>query len=228
MICARVILCAFFHSKRLDIYRQIPYNIVTEKSDLERQRVIPLHFIPLCLLAIKKDDDRIFMQMLYAEHHLLMYRAALQYVHNLPDAEDVVNSACESLLKNIHLLRSVDPKAHSAYLLSTIQNQAKMFLRRQKRECSAMERLYHEQNASDAPDVTDEVIYRYTLHEIRDLLQQLCPEDQLVLKLKCFDHLENSEIAQVMDIAESTVRSRLCRARQRLHALMEEVESRDL
>lgn len=187
-----------------------------------------MHFMPLCLLAIKTEDDRVFMQMLYTEHHLLMYRAALQYVHNLPDAEDVVNSSCESLLKSIHLLRSVDPKAHSAYLLSTIHNQARMFLRKQKRECSAMERLYLEQNSNDAPGIADEVIYRYTLHEIRDLLKQLCPEDQLVLKLKCFDHLETSEIAQVMDIAESTVRSRLCRARQRLHALMEEVESRDL
>ena len=183
-----------------------------------------MHHLPLCLLAMTKSEDRAFMQALYIQHHPLMYRAAMQYVRNLPDAEDVVNSACESLFKNLHRLRSVDTKSQPAYILSTVHNQAKAFLRRKKRESSVMERLYHELETDSVPDVTDEVIYRHTLLKIRELTSQLCPEDQQVLKMKCFDHMANSEIAQIMGIAEPSVRSRLCRARHRLHALMEEAD----
>lgn len=163
------------------------------------------------------------MQTLYLENHQLMYRAALKHVHNVQDAEDVVNSTCEALIKHIRLLKGIAPPARAAYLLSTVQNQAILLLQRRSEESSAMAQLRHAQDATDAPDESEELISRCTLQQLEALLDRLAPEDRQALKLKCFDQLPDNEIALIMNISESTVRSRVFRARQRLHTLMKEV-----
>lgn len=180
-----------------------------------------MHYIPFCLLSIKNEDDRLFMQSLYIEHHRMMHRIALQYVHELSDVEDIVLSTFETLLQRIHLLRGLDPRVYPAYLISATQNQALMFLRKQKRNTRLMERLYQEQLTVDAPDIMDEVFFHHTLMEIIDAIKCLSAEDQQILRLKFFDRMPNREIAQLLGVAEGTVRTKLFRARRRLHAQME-------
>ena len=46
--------------------------------------------------------------------------------------------------------------------------------------------------------------------------------------MRCFDHLSYEEIAKYVGLTESAVRSRLCRARRRLHTLMKEVDDHGL
>ncbi|MBQ7848933.1 MAG: sigma-70 family RNA polymerase sigma factor [Clostridia bacterium] len=162
------------------------------------------------------------------KHHALMYRTALMFVRNLPDAEDIVNSSCESLLRSVANVRTVVPTALPAYIISTVQNEARMLLRRKKRDACILERLYHEAPTMDKANVSEEVIFRRTLLEVKELIRRLAPEDQQVLKMRCFDHLSYEEIAKYVGLTESAVRSRLCRARRRLHTLMEEVDKHGL
>lgn len=184
-----------------------------------------MHFIPLCITAIKNEEDREFMQTLYASCTKLMYRSAMRITHNLADADDAVGAACEALVRCVDKLRHISPKAHSAYVVSTVRNQALMLLRRRRIERRAYEHLV-EQNAIPREEVPPEVdarlLYRCTLTEIVEAICRLSVDDQTILRLKFFDHLPDLEIAAILDVQPSTVRTKVSRARRRLHAALKE------
>jgi len=60
-----------------------------------------------------------------------------------------------------------------------------------------------------------------TLDRVLTALTHLSQRDQEILRLSAFEELTNPEIASVLGIRPSLVRSRLYRARQRLQAVIE-------
>ena len=186
---------------------------------------MPLDFIPICIMAIRNKDDCEFMQILFATHRDMMYRIALPYTGNMADADDMVSAACESLIRSIEMLRQVNPKVHPAYIMTAVRNQALMFLRRRKIEQRAYQHLF-EQNDCAADivpfDADDRLYYRCTLDEVIGVICRLSIDDQTILRLKFFDKLPDSEIAKLLGIRPSTVRTKIMRARRRLHAALKE------
>ena len=67
--------------------------------------------------------------------------------------------------------------------------------------------------------------------ESSDLLNkaiaQLSPEQKAVIELTYFNGLHYSEIAEIMDCPENTVKTRMFHARQRLRTLVSELETTD-
>jgi RNA polymerase sigma-70 factor (ECF subfamily) len=69
----------------------------------------------------------------------------------------------------------------------------------------------------------DESAAEYELqNEVYNTLQRLRPRLRQVLVLKEIDGLEVSEVAKVLKIPVGTVKSRLCRAREEMHRLMQQ------
>ena len=58
-------------------------------------------------------------------------------------------------------------------------------------------------------------------------LNRLSPEDRLVLALRHFEQLSEREMADALEIAPGTVKSRLARAAARLRAELQEAVTTD-
>lgn len=180
-------------------------------------------FAPQCILAIRSEDDCMFMQKLYAEHETLMYRVAYRIVKNQADADDVVSSALEKLIGKVDVLRAVEWQQCRTYVLSTVRNEALMLLRRRKTEQKSLANLFYENGAQLAEEAVDTTaVYRVALNEVVDEIRRLPSTEQDVLRMRFFDHMADSEIAQVCGVKPSTVRSRITRARQRLYKALRE------
>jgi len=181
-------------------------------------------FMPLCLLAIESEDDRQFIQELYLQFNRLMYREAFRVVQTLEDADDAVSAACVSLIEHLPQLRAVNPQVYPAYIMSTVRNQALMFQRKQKTRRNALQHMMKNFDLQAGPSgdqMDEQIIHHCTLNRMKQMLRTLPEMDQLVLRMKYFEHASDEDIARLLDVRPTTVRSKLMRARRRLYAAME-------
>lgn len=183
-----------------------------------------MHFIPICILTIEDEQDCELIQSLYVKYSAMMHRVALRILFSRADTEDVVSSACVALIKNVDRLKSINPRLHKAYIMSTVRNEAKMVLRRRDIEHRGLKKVADEQILAEEEkrqEVDEELIYNCTRDALKRAIMQLSPADREILQLKVFDGLSDSVIAELLNVRIPTVRSKLRRARIRLHAVME-------
>ena len=87
-----------------------------------------LLFIPDTL----PDDDKQLISKLYEEHSRRMFAAAKQITNDKGDAEDAVQNAFVSIVKNIGRIKIDDEEAMRGYLLTVVKNEAVNILRKRK------------------------------------------------------------------------------------------------
>lgn len=75
------------------------------------------------------------------------------------------------------------------------------------------------EETTDACDDSDPVESRDKLRMTLQLMKELPPDQEKVLRLKVFDELQNEQIAHLLNIKEDNVRQLLSRARRRLKEL---------
>jgi RNA polymerase sigma-70 factor (ECF subfamily) len=71
-------------------------------------------------------------------------------------------------------------------------------------------------------DGRDEVDLQFTLEAVDAAMAKLPPEQRAIVALVCIEGVSYKEAAEITRVPIGTVMSRLARARQTLHALLEE------
>lgn len=111
------------------------------------------------------------------------------------------------------------------WFLRVVANTAKNRHRSAGRRAAMVLRAQAEP-ANDAPQSPDEVIERRNAHQqLIAGINRLGTDDRLVLALRYFEELSTEEMAEVMDCATGTVKSRLSRATARLRAELQTTET---
>jgi RNA polymerase sigma-70 factor (ECF subfamily) len=144
-------------------------------------------------------------------------RFGLSLTGSKADADELVQATCERVLSRIGQLR--DHARLDAWAYGIMRN---MWID----EVRARRLRRHDEltAASDAIGQDGEAVAegRVTLAMVRRILAQLSEEQRSVLVLVCVDGLTYKEAAGVLGIPLGTVMSRLSRARQELHARLNE------
>ena len=138
-----------------------------------------------------------------------MYRAALAILGDPGEAEDAVQDA---FLKYLEKRPALDGPRHQAnWLLKVTVNGCKSRLRSpwRRRRTALPDTL-----PAPGPEERQEV----------EELMLLPAGDRLVLHLFYYEGLSAAEIASLTGLTQGSVRSRLCRAREKLRTLMTEKE----
>ncbi len=136
---------------------------------------------------------------LYQAHALALTRLAHVMLGDKPSAEDVVQEAFCGLYRN--WARLADPAAALPYLRTSVLNGCRSVIRRRKLRAS---KALYEPAAASAESVA------LTGEEHRSVLaalRQLPARQREVLILRFYLHAADEEIAHVMGISPSTVRS---------------------
>jgi RNA polymerase sigma-70 factor, ECF subfamily len=146
---------------------------------------------------------------LVERHARLMYRVAYSVLRNTQDAEDAVQEAFLKLYRGEAWRQMRDEKA---FLARTVWRVA--LDRLPKREERSFEA--EEQFASNAASPETSVVRDAQAALLRRMIDAM-PEDlRRVLVLSAIEELNSREIAEIVGIAEGTVRTRLMRAKDEL------------
>jgi len=167
--------------------------------------------------ATRAETPLEFVEAIVAEHSVMAFRIAYSILRNHHDAEDAVQECFLRVLKHAKRLHPVrNPKTWVARIAWT-----SAIDRRSNRTRTAVNEAVGE------PEVLAQVVDRklgadeqLAGKQMQELLAQMIaalPEDlRHPLELSTVQELNSAEIAEIMNIPESSVRTRLMRARQRL------------
>jgi RNA polymerase sigma-70 factor (ECF subfamily) len=179
------------------------------------------------VLAVREGDTTAY-RGLVEKYQTRVYQMVYGMVRNQEDARDITQDAFVKAYNNLHRFRL--ESSFYTWIYRIAMNLAIDFLRKRKRQGTTE---FDEQIAtrdadggiSDAHhhELPSKSLERKRLYgRIMDALQEL-PEDQRqVVLLRELEGLSYKEIADVMEVPEGTVMSRLYYARKKLQKLLAE------
>ncbi len=149
------------------------------------------------------------VKALFEEHKDMVYRLALSYTGNPHDAQDISQ---EVFLRLIHWIDRVKAGSERAWLAKVTVNC-----------CKNLRSFYDRRNTrelmeTDSVSLPEEVGLSETLMSLPD-------DYRIVVYLFYYEEYNTKEIAKLLCVSQSTVTTRLCRARKQLRErLKEELE----
>lgn len=171
---------------------------------------------------IDSDQDKSFFEELYHQHRHTMFGVAFNCLKDHHLAEDAVHDAFLRILKHLDRIRDFECNKMRTYFVLIVKNIAIDMLRRQKHlEPDALEDFADV--LSDSRQAPDEAFISQEGHDVLMKVMKSMPQSSLdVLSLKMVYGFDNSQIAQLLSIPETTIRVRLFRGRKKLTALLQE------
>jgi RNA polymerase sigma-70 factor (ECF subfamily) len=155
------------------------------------------------------------------------YRRAYRYLGNAADAEDAVQDALLSAYRNLDQFKG--QAQMSTWLTTIVTNSALTQLRRRSHQThlSLEERFGEEQEYCMSERLADcglspeEEYIKSELHErLMQFVAKLTPSLRKVVQLRDLDGLTTREAAQILGVADVTVKTQVSRARAKLKRLM--------
>ena len=161
--------------------------------------------------------DRGAMQVLYARHHMRVYRFVLRIVNDAATAEDLTSDAFLNVWKNASRFERCSQV--STWILSIVRYKALAALRRRAND------PLDEKVACKIPDPADnpEVILQKENEStvLRQCLTQLSPAHREIIDLVYYHEKSIAEVAEIIGAPHNTVKTRMFHARKRVAALLD-------
>jgi RNA polymerase sigma-70 factor (ECF subfamily) len=163
----------------------------------------------------KHGDEKAFEQ-LYTLYAKAMYNVAYRVTGREEEAEDVLQDAFISAFKNIHAYRGDSP--FGAWLKRIVINKGINVLRNRKQDIVPVDEKT-ELIPEEEPFVYKEEL---SVEKVRKALMQLPDGYRNVLSLYLLEGYDHQEIAEILQINESTSKSQLNRAKAKLKDILTE------
>jgi RNA polymerase sigma-70 factor (ECF subfamily) len=178
------------------------------------------------LLALWRQGDEAAFEQLVRRHQKKVFRLLLRMMGNREEAEDVAQETFLSLHR--HGRRFRGEARFSTFVYRVASNAALNRRRTLGRNRARLKTLAVRQAAGDdlpsAPRNPEDAASGADLSSrVREALEALKPSLRLPVVLYDMEGLAYREIAEVLGVAEGTVKSRIHRARQALRAELEGV-----
>ena len=154
---------------------------------------------------------------LYDRYAKAMYNTALRILNRTDDAEDILQEAFTDAFQQ---LRSFEGRStFGAWLRQIVVYKSIAHLKKQKLHVNGLE--------TDAENIADETVLEedevwYTVDSIKQAMQKLPDGYRTVLMLHLIEGFEQEEVAEMMKVAHSTVRTQYMRAKQKLLQLLKQ------
>lgn len=135
-----------------------------------------------------------------------VYRLALSYTKSIQEAEDV----CQTVFLKLLEQKELQPGKEKTWLMQVTANQCKNLLR-----SAWWKRTVPMEDTAPAPGP------EYT--DTWEQVMNLPPKYRVMIYLRYYEELTTKEMAQLLRISQSSVTTRLTRARQMLKDKLQEV-----
>lgn len=150
-------------------------------------------------MEILKDSDIDAFEEIVGRYGDRLFRFAFMRVGVRETAEDMVQEVFMRLFRSLSGGTKIENT--ESFLLKSISNACIDHFRRYRPESVSIDDIPDIPNEADR-DITEEYV------RIKRLLDGLPPEQAETIRLRCYDGLTFARIAEILDISESTVKSR--------------------
>jgi len=162
------------------------------------------------------DGDRLAMQVLFARHHVRVFRFVLRLVRNEAAAEDLISEVFLDVWRQAGKFEG--RAAVSTWLLAIARFKALTVLRRKPEQELDEDAAETIEDTADTPDVALEKKDKSAL--IRECLAGLSAEHREIIDLVYYHEKSVEEVAEIVGIPENTVKTRMFYARKKLAELL--------
>jgi RNA polymerase sigma-70 factor, ECF subfamily len=164
------------------------------------------------------NGDRQALKVLFARHKARVYRFALRLLRDEPRAEDIVSEVFFQVWRGASGFQATS-KA-STWLLAITRNKAIELLRRRSEVQLDDNAATTIQDGSDDPEAA--MSHRERGFILRKCLMRLSPEHREIIDLAYYHEQSVAEVARIVGIPASTVKTRMFYARNRIGELLQE------
>jgi RNA polymerase sigma-70 factor, ECF subfamily len=161
--------------------------------------------------------DRLAMQVLFARHHVRVYRFVLRLVGNPTTAEDLISDVFLDVWRQADKFEG--RSAVSTWMLAIARFKALSALRKRPDEELDEETAETIEDASDNPEVALEKKDKSAV--LRQCLEKLSLEHREIVDLVYYHEKSVEEVAEIVGIPENTVKTRLFYTRKKLAELLQ-------
>jgi RNA polymerase sigma factor (sigma-70 family) len=165
-------------------------------------------FIEACL-----NKDSVALRTLYEHHYPIMLPLCRRYANNEEDALDILHDGFIKVFRNLNKYQI--GTTLTAWIKRIMVNTAIDYYRREtKRRYTAIE------DAVSIPSDEPDILSNISAEEIIELLQHLSPAYRSVFNMYVIEGYSHRDLAEILQITESTSRSNLVKARAKLKELL--------
>ena len=159
--------------------------------------------------------DKTAYRLLYERYARAMYNTALRITNNTADAEDILQEAFTDAFMQISSFRQ--QSTFGAWIKQIVVFKSITLIRKKRLLVVELEpeKLDLPQEAGISEEEID-----YNVNAIKKALQSLPDGYRAVLTLYLLEGYDQEEIANIMQVAPSTVRTQYIRGKQKLIALL--------
>ena len=162
------------------------------------------------------NGDRLAMQVLFARHHVRVYRFVLRLVRNESTAEDLISEVFLDVWRQAGKFEA--RSAASTWLLAIARFKALSAMRRKPEEELDEETAGAIEDPADDPEVAVEK--KDKAQVLRKCLTALSPEHREIIDLVYYHEKSVQEVAAIVGIPSNTVKTRMFYARRKLSELL--------
>lgn len=164
------------------------------------------------LLGRIAAGEQTAVRSLFARHHLRIFRFIMRKTGNEATAEELTNEVFLEIWR--HAGKFEGRSKASTWMLSIAHNRTISFLRR--RSEAQLDEGVAEAIPDDADTPETTTSKRGKSEQIRDCMEQLSADHRGVIDLVYYHEKSISEISEILDIPEGTVKTRMFHARKKL------------
>ncbi|MBQ7379940.1 MAG: RNA polymerase sigma factor [Clostridia bacterium] len=168
-------------------------------------------------------EQRGMLASLYEIYYDQMYKKAYDILRNTQDAEDAVQEAFYRVCCNAEVFVSPDSDATAALIYTYTRNVAINHYRRKKRQNLLISGEGHPDSLAlpDEYDLALQIEKEQDAAMLRRAVDALDGIYREVILLKYYEHMTNTQIAEMLGLDRGKVNSRIFRAKKMLRALLE-------
>ncbi len=178
--------------------------------------------LPFLLSLTMTESDRDKVVRIYSEYNGLMTYVAEQTLGDRKDAaHDMVHDAMLKIIDKLDLLDFSDEKRTKGLLSLIVRNQCVDYLRKKDMNTVSLDELGAEDEGGYATD--EVVVSKESINTVLRAIRALGDKHRDVCIMKFLYGYKDREIAELLDVAPGTVRSRINHARGILAEELKEV-----
>ena len=177
----------------------------------DREMNIHSELIELC----RRGDSKAQFE-LYNLYSRAMYNVSCRILPDRMEAEDAMQEAFFKAFDKLHTFRN--EVAFGAWLKRIVVNTCIDYLKKKKLQLTSIDDV---KGVADVQDGVDDFVPE-SVEDIKVAMNELPEGYRLVLSLHLVEGYEYEEIAEMLGIAQSSVRSQFTRARQKLIELLKQ------
>ncbi|MCB0465739.1 MAG: sigma-70 family RNA polymerase sigma factor [Aequorivita sp.] len=162
---------------------------------------------------VAKNDTHLFA-ILYDRYAEPIYGKCLSFSKSAEEAQDLTHDIFIKLFLKLRTFKG--ESKFSTWLYSFTYNFCLNYIQRDKKKKQEKFTSLEHENYTQKEEIPDEDIFQMKTEKLILSLNQIDPDDKMILLMKYQDDFSIAEIQKGLDLGESAVKMRLKRAKQRL------------